>query len=436
MTHVESRLSEMLKDPLCAAVDAGFDAQVALLADLVKIPSQRGGESQAQAFMADVYRHRGYDVDSWKIDVDEIRALPGFSPVAVSYDNAINVVGTHRSHSGTGRSLIMNGHIDVVPVGPANRWTRDPYGAEIVDGWMYGRGAGDMKAGLLACVAAMDALGRIGFQPAADVFLQSVVEEECTGNGALACLARGYRADAAFIPEPLEPKLLRAQVGPIWFQVQVEGDPQHASAAFSGGGANAIEKAMYLIECLKTLETRWNDRKVHHKHFCDHPHPIRFNLGKIAGGDWPSSVPAWCNFDMRVAVYPGQRLADTRAEIEAFIAEAAAGDDFLRDHPPRVIYHGFMADGYALENAEDVESVLRLAHESVFREPLLEHATSAATDARFFGLYADTPAIVYGPRCRMPHGYDEAVDLASLKQVTKTLALFIAGWCGLEEKRQ
>ncbi|WP_059410429.1 ArgE/DapE family deacylase [Cupriavidus basilensis] len=432
----QNELATPLADSLAArildAVDSGFDTQTELLRQLVRIPSQRGEEATAQDFMARQYRARGYAVDQWQIDVEKIRHLPGFSPVAVSYDNAFNVVGAHRARTQAGRSLILNGHIDVVPVGPLAQWTRDPYGAEIVDGWMHGRGAGDMKAGLVACVSALDALRAVGLQPAANVYLQSVVEEECTGNGALACLQRGYRADAAFIPEPLLPKLMRAQVGPMWFQVQVDGDPQHASAAFSGAGANAIEKAIFLIGELKALEVTWNARKKDYRHYCCHPHPINFNLGKIAGGDWASSVPAWCHFDMRVAVYPGQSLASARAEIEAFIAAAAARDPFLAKHPPRVIYHGFMAEGYVLENGEDVEAALRASHERVFGEALQEYSTSAATDARFFGLYADTPAIVYGPECRMPHGYDEAVNLQSVRMVTKTLALFIASWCGVE----
>ena len=162
---------------------------------------------------------------------------------------------------------------------------------------------------------------------------------------------------------------------------------------------------------------------------------VRREMRKTAAGDWASSVPAWCEFDMRVAVYPGQSLDSARAEIEAFIADAARKDPFLARQLPTVSYHGFMAEGYVLEHSEAVESSLRHAHELVFHEPLKEHATAAATDARFFGLYADTPALVYGPECRMPHGYDEAVNLESLRQVTKTMALFIADWCGLETRR-
>ncbi len=421
-----------LVEDVKGAVDALFDRQCAFLADLVRIPSQRGEERAAQDAMAAAYAADGYAVDQWRIDVEAIRDLPGFSPVAVSYDEAWNVVARHRPRQAKGRSLILNGHIDVVPTGPRQHWSRDPYDPIVVDGWMHGRGAGDMKAGLSACLYALKALRRIGRQPAAEVFLQSVVEEECTGNGALACLARGYRADAAFIPEPLEPKLLRAQIGPIWFQVQVEGDPQHASGAFSAG-SNAIEKAFLIIQALKRLETVWNARKVDHPLFHDHPHPIRFNLGKIAGGDWTSSVPAWCHFDMRVATYPGEDPAKACAEIEACIEEAARADRFLANRRPKVVYNGFMAEGYVLSGADDLEAALRRSHAAVWDAPLQEYVSSATTDARFFGLYGNTPAIVYGPVCRLPHGYDEAVDLDSVRKVTQTLALFIADWCGLEE---
>jgi acetylornithine deacetylase len=426
----------MIDESVCSdilrAVDRQFDEQVDFLAGLVRIPSQRGHESAAQDAMASAYASLDYSVDRWEIDLESIRHLPGFSPVVAPYENAVNVVATHRARESVGRSLILNGHIDVVPTGPLSGWSRDPYDPAIIDGWMHGRGAGDMKAGLTANLYALLALRKIGAQPAANVFLQSVVEEECTGNGALACVQRGYRADAAFIPEPLEPKLMRAQVGPLWFQVQVSGDPQHASGGFNEAGANAIEKAMILIAALKRLEIVRNEQKHQHEHFKDHAHPIRFNLGKIAGGDWASSVPAWCHFDMRVAVYPGESLPTARREIEECIARAAAADPYLRNHLPKVIYNGFMAEGYVLADAPELESALRTSHERVWGEALREHSTAAASDARYFGLYQSTPTLVYGPSCRRPHGFDEAVDLESLRKVTQTMALFVAQWCRLE----
>ena len=138
------------KETIFQAVEDGFGAQVAFLQDLVRIPSLRGQEAPAQDFMAEAYRARGYGVDRWKIDVSDIEHLEGYSPAAVSYDNAWNVVATHRPREKAGRSLILNGHNDVVPEGPHDMWSAPPYEPYIKEGWMYGRGSGDMKAGLVA----------------------------------------------------------------------------------------------------------------------------------------------------------------------------------------------------------------------------------------------------------------------------------------------
>lgn len=115
-------MTEDLKTRLCAAVDAGFDRQVAFLTDLTSHPSTRGNEQSAQDFMATELAARGYDIDRWQIDLDDIRHLPGFSPVLGPYEDAVNVVATHRSKTSKGRSLILNGHIDVVPAGPLDMW--------------------------------------------------------------------------------------------------------------------------------------------------------------------------------------------------------------------------------------------------------------------------------------------------------------------------
>ena len=246
-----------------------------------------------------------------------------------------------------GKSLILNGHVDVVPLGPLDMWERPPFDPGIEGDWLYGRGSGDMKAGLIANIAALDALRRLGYQPAAPVYVQSVTEEECTGNGALACLVRGYRAEAAIIPEPGDDCLTRANMGVIWFRVHVRGLPVHASVA--GSGANAIEASYRLIQALHGLEAEWNERKVNHKHFGELPHPVNLNIGKIEGGDWASSVPAWCSFDCRIAFYPGVTARDAANEIEACIATAVRNDSFLSNMPPRIEYNGFFAEGYVLE---------------------------------------------------------------------------------------
>lgn len=423
-------LTPDLRAALTEAVDAGFDAQIALTADLVRCPSTRGNEATAQDFMADQMRRRGLSVDRFLIDLDEIRHLPGFSPVAVSYDNAWNVVGTYRAADPKGRSLILNGHIDVVPAGPLDMWTTPPFDPRVTGDWLYGRGGGDMKAGQVACLAALDAIERAGYRPAADIIVQSVVEEECTGNGALACLAKGYRADAVLIPEPLHDCLTRVQLGVLWFKVDVRGLPVHASDATEG--ANAIEAAYELMRALRGLEARWNARKGDHAHYEDSEHPINMNVGRIEGGDWVSSVPAWCSFEVRIAIYPDQTIAEAKREIEETLREAAGGTAFLRNMLPEVTYHGFEAEGYLLRDAEVPVGILAGAHRAVFGTDLQEVASTATTDARFFGLYGKMPALVYGPVAEATHGFDERVSLSSLNKVTKAMVLFIAEWCGLD----
>jgi acetylornithine deacetylase len=416
-----------LKRKIMKAVDDGFDDQVAFTADLTRLPSLRGQEATAQDFMARAYRDHGLAVDRWKIEVEDIQGLPGFSPVAVSYDDAWNVVGAHRPKNATGKSLILNGHIDVVPTGPLDMWASPPFAPRVSDGWMHGRGAGDMKAGLVANLFAFDALRRAGLEPQGEIYFQSVIEEECTGNGALACLQRGYRADAAIIPEPSGTALGAAQVGVMWFQVRVRGRPAHV--AYAGKGANAIEACFPLIAALHELEHRWNE--AGHPAFAGTEHPINFVVSKIEGGDWTSSVPSWCSFDMRIGIFPGMDLAEVRRQVETTVAEAARKDPFLANSPPEIAYHGFQAEGYVLPPGTPAETLLARCHESAHGRALDKRIFTGTTDARFFGLYADIPGLVYGPTAQDIHAYDERVELESVRRVTQAIALFMAEWGGV-----
>lgn len=423
-------MDESVRDRILAAVDEGFDAQIDFTRDLVTYPSQRGQEHTAQDFLYNAMAERGWAVDRWTIDVDEIRDHPGFSPVTINYDNAINVVGTHRPAAEKGRSLILNGHVDVVPTGPLDMWTTQPYEPRMEGDWVYGRGSGDMKAGLAANIYAMDALKRAGFEPASTVYIQSVTEEECTGNGALSCLQRGYHADAVLIPEPTHDRLVRANVGVLWMQVEVRGRPAHVLE--SGSGSNAIMAAYKILHALERLEGELNAEKGEHRFFEDAEKPITINVGKIEGGDWASSVPAWCRFDVRVGIYPGVSVADAKQRVEQAIGAAVRDDPYLSNHPPSIVYNGFTSEGYRLEPGSDAENCLADAHGHVFRETLQDCVMPAYLDARVAVLYDNTPALVYGPVSEHIHGFDERVSISSTRHVTKTIALFIADWCGLQ----
>ena len=424
-------LEKELSEKISAEVDKLFDHQIKFTQKLTRFPSLRGQEHTAQDFLFDEMTKRDYALDRWTVNVEDIKDHPGFSPVKVDYSNAINVVATHRPKKEIGKSLILNGHIDVVPEGPYEMWSRNPFDPAIEGDWMYGRGGADMKAGIVANIFAMDAIRNLGYQPAARVHIQSVVEEECTGNGALACLVRGYNAEAAIIPEPVDDKLVRGNVGVLWFKVRVKGLPVHVREA--GAGQNAIEACFPVIKALRKLEEAWNVEKTNFKYYRDTEHPINFNVGKIKGGDWPSSVPSWCEFDCRIAIFPDWDPKEKSLEIENCIREASLNDAFLSNNPPQIEWNGFFAKGYVLEEGTEAEKVLGESHFLAYEGDMKSFISPAYLDARVFMVYGDCPCLVYGPYSENIHGFDERVSLSSVRKITKTIALFIADWCKLEK---
>lgn len=420
-----------LKSRILQAVEDGFAEQVSFTQQLVQTPSQRGHEHAIQDLLFRSLQGRGYAMDRFKMDRAAIEVHPGGSKYSDEHSDAPIVVGIHRPRDEVGRSLILQSHLDVVPEGLHDMWDDPPLSAKIDGDWMYGRGAGDMKAGAAANIFALDALRRIGLQPAATVYVQSVVEEESTGNGALQTFLQGYTADAVFIPEPEEEMLVRANTGVIWFQVQVRGVPVHVREM--GEGANAIDAATRVMTALREMEEDWNAEKGDHPHFEDEAHPINLNIGKIEGGDWASSVPSWCNIDCRVSIYPGRNAEDAAREITERVKAFAQTDSFLSNNPPKVVFNGFHAEGYVLEPGSEAEAVLERAHEEAIGAPLQSFMTAGYLDTRVYALYNKIPALCYGPKSRNIHGINESVSLSSVKKITQAMALFIAEWCGTED---
>ncbi len=413
------------------AVDAGFDAQLSTTRDFVAIPSTRGAEGPCQDMISDLLRSRGYEVDDWHIDIGDLKDLRGYGPIEHDFSKARSVVGTYRPTTNAGRSLILQGHCDVVPTGPLDMWEMPPFSPVVRDGRMYGRGACDMKSGTIGALSALDAIESAGFQPTARIHFQSVIEEESTGVGALSTLQRGYRADACFIPEPTGGQMVRSQVGVIWFRLKVRGFPVHVFEA--GSGANAITAAYHLIQAVEKLEAEWNERAKSDRHFGDLTHPINFNPGIIKGGDWASSVPAWCDVDCRIAILPGWSVADAQAEILACVSKAARDHRFLSNNPPTVEWSGFLSEGYELKDSAAPEAAFGRAFDAVYGGAVEDLVFTALTDTRFYGLNYNIPSLCFGASGAAMHGFNEYVDLDSLRKSTKATALFIAEWCGLEK---
>jgi acetylornithine deacetylase len=411
----------------------------ALLARLVRHRSLLGDEAGCLAEMEGVFA--GLGLQPWRVpvDPDALVSVPGWSPPLIPYAGRDNVAAVHRPRStpgsapgsAGGRSLILQGHVDVVPEGAADLWTTPPFEPSIRDGRMYGRGAGDMKAGLVSMVMAVEAMRRAGLQPAAELHLAAVIEEECTGNGALAVMHALPRPDACLIPEPGPgyPALYVAEVGVVWAWVTVTGRPAHVREMHAG--VNAIEAAYVVMDRFRDYENKMNRAELRHPAFAAENHPVNVNMGTLTGGEWNSSVATRARLGIRVGVMPGHSCHAVRAEIEAIVAELGA-DPRLRGAGVSVAFQGFMADGCLFPAEQPISQAVSAAHRAVTGEELRHYNAPGLTDARHYVLTGGTQATCYGADAENIHGIDESVGLACMSEVTKVIALTIAGWCGVE----
>jgi acetylornithine deacetylase len=414
-----------LERELHAAVAAEAEAIEDLLRDLVERPTTLGREEEGQAVMRRAFRELGLEPVDVPMDPEALHASPLAAPFDWDVDGKANVVATWGADRG-GRSLVLNGHVDVVSPEPLADWRRPPYAAVRDGDWIHGRGAADMKCGLAAIVGAVRGIRRLGLEPFAPVHLESVVEEECTGNGTVATILAGYTADAAVIAEPYGAAITTSQVGVLWFHVLLRGVSVHAAEA--GSGVNAIEKSYEILRALRGLEAELNvtppppyDAIVH---------PINLNVGAIRGGDWASTVPAECETSYRIALYPGMSVRDLQDRIEAVVAEAAVEDPEIRAHPPEIRYAGFTSEGYEIAEDHPLVETLASAFARQAGEPPALVATTSTTDAVAFGR-AGIPAVCFGPYAEATHAVDERVWFPSVVQTAQVMASFVRDWCGL-----
>jgi acetylornithine deacetylase len=389
---------------------------------LVEAPTTLGNEEPGQVLMAEAFRElAGLEPVDIPLDEELLRTHPQAAPFDWGVSGKRNVVADWPAAGSGGRSLVLNGHIDVV--GPASErlWRTPPFTAMRDGDWLYGRGAGDMKAGLVAMVGAVAGLKQLGLGPLAPVQLQSVVEEECGGNGALQCVVSGLRPDAAVIPEPYPAYIPTSQVGVLWFHVDIAGTPAHVADAQDG--FNAIEAGHAVARELHVLEEELNADPP--APFDSLPHPINFNLGIVSGGDWPSTVAAECTLSCRLATYPGSSIEELQHRVEEAVARAASSTAVVR-------YAGFANEGTTVSDDEPIVRALSSAWEAVTGDVVTTGPTTATTDARAF-VGAGIPTACIGPLAERIHGIDERVYLPSVVQTAQVLALLVRDWCGLGE---
>jgi acetylornithine deacetylase len=373
-------------------------------------------------------RRLGLLVDLFDCDPAELRSLPGWTPFDHPYDDRPNVVGLWPS-TGAGRSLILNAHVDTTEAEPVERWTHDRWGGEIVGNRLYGRGAQDDKSGGVALLMVVQALKDAGIRLNGTLILQSVIEEEITGNGTLACMARGYDADGAVVVDGTGlGRAIVAQAGQLAFRVTCYGKPAPTGSAYRG--VNAIDKAWLVVQALRQLEARKNERI--HPRWEQIEHPVNFNLWAIQGGEWLGTVAARCRIDGAISFLPPDTLTSIMREIETTVQATTLADPWLREHPPGVSYDALGHDPLISPPDSELLRLLQHAHREVTGQPLAPSAIAGWGDSRHFGLRRPTPSCLFGPGGGGgAHGLDEWLDLDEIGPVTKTLVGFVIDWCGI-----
>ena len=384
--------------------------------DLVRIPSITGQEGTAQHWLAQHMWQIGLDVDLWTIDVAELQKHPQFPGMEVNRSNyqVVGLVGTWQSeaHALTGKRLVFNGHIDVVPEGDHANWQHEPWGAELVNGRVYGRGACDMKSGLLAALYAVKAIREAGVPITGSLMVQSVIGEEDGGIGTFASLLRGHKGDAAIVCEPTRMKIIPAQAGALTFTVRVPGKSAHASVRLEG--VSAIEKYLDIHRTLMQLEQERNSQ-VEHPLLGKLPLPYPLSIGRVHAGNWSSSVPEELIFEGRIGVAMGESSEALRHQFDRTLAKLAEADPWLCDHPMEIGWSGgqFESAEIPLDHA-----LVALCQQSVFdltgNEPELEGAPYGS-DLRLLVNIGGIPTILFGPGdVRVAHMPDEYVNVTEV----------------------
>lgn len=401
---------------------------IAFLQKLVQQPSTVGNELGAQQLLAERLKSQGCEVDIWEPDYSRLSQHPYFNSTRADFTGSPNVVSVIKG-TGGGKSIILNGHVDVVPEGDRNTWTVEPYSGEIKDGKLYGRGSTDMKGGNLAILIAFEALCNLGIPLKGDVIFQSVIEEESGGSGTLACIERGYRADVALIPEPSEMRIFPKQQGSVWFRVTVDGQSAHGGTRYEG--VSAIEKGWIVFNEIMKLEKRRNDR-ITDPMYADNPIPIPINIGRFDSGYFPSAVPDRAIIEGRYGIAPGETIDAAKQEFMQCMATLDQIDSWFTEHPVQVEWPGLRLPPGGIDLEHPFLGVLTQNFKNVTKEDPKMEGSTWGTDGGLLTTVADIPSVIFGPgTTHMAHFADEYVELDNIFECAEIIALSVIEWCGV-----
>lgn len=404
----------------------GFLKQVVSADTRILEHGKRGNEDNGQAIIRRFLEQCGAQVDVFQPEYEAMNFCPEVNPDH-HYEGRHNVVGRFPGIGG-GRSLLFNGHIDTVDFGDLDAWIKNPLEPYIEDGKLIGRGACDMKGGLCASLMALKAIIDCGVRLKGDVLVESVIDEEGGGNGTLACCAKGYRADAAIIPEPSDLWLAPAHMGWLIYEIEVEGRANHCGAKWDG--VNAIEKMTKIILALQEAEREWALTRRH-----PYLPPQSISIDTIQGGVASTIVPDKCRLEVIIHFQPHQEKGYSwmgekyDLEVREIIRRVAAGDPWLEAHPPKVTLYQL---GSSCDIGLDHPICRALAEKTeqiTGKMPGCKGLVSGA-DGRLLNNYADTPTVHFGPgSMEIAHTINEFVPIQEYLDCIKIFAATILDWC-------
>lgn len=406
-----------------AAVLASIDEDAIgrLLLELLAIPSITGSaaESDLQHVLAGRLQQLGLDVDLWSMDLEALGADTDFPGTEAPRDEAWGLVADTPGPT-DGPSLILQGHVDVVPPGDVTRWVSGPFEPRVTAGEVvHGRGACDMKAGLVANLAVVAAIRASGVRLGGRLSMHCVVSEEDGGLGAFGTVRRGHLADACIITEPTSGTLTTANGGALTFSTRVPGSATHASTRYAG--TSAVDAYLPIHRALTELE--WQRNSLVDPLMAEYPTAYCLSVGTIRAGDWASSVPDLLVAEGRLGVAIDDELAAARDQLEQCVADACRNDPWLRDRPATVSWAGGQFGSGRLLANHPLRALVRDCHHALMGgSQLRERGAPYGSDLRIYAA-AGVPTLHYGPGdVRTAHSPREQVALI---EVTRTLVLTV-----------
>ncbi len=394
---------------------------------LVQSPSLANDENDVQEIIINKLESLQLISEIIPVNFDSIKDHPAFSDDGFSPDSRINVIGNWNEGM-KGKSLILNGHVDVVPTGSITLWDDSPWSGKIKDDRIYGRGSCDMKAGLASGILAVQVLKTIGFEPNGNVMIQSVVGEESGGCGTLTNIVKGYKGDAAVILEPTSLKLCPIQSGALTFRLKIPGQATHAAMRWDG--ISAIEKFNIINQSIIELEKeRHSLFSVEYYESPERVAPI--NIGTIKGGEWHSTVPDSVIVEGRLGVFPGEPVSDARTAFSNHIIKISNSDPWLKKNPPIIEWFEGQFESGQTDIDHSIINHLKEAYNIVNNSNPIVEGVTYGSDLRLFTNHADIPALLFGPGdVRLAHSANEYVEIEEVLTCIKIISNLIINWCG------